>query len=44
MFGPVEGLDVEGAEQVFDEVGGGIGELGGEVGQFVEQGGVGFPS
>src|ERR1017187_2352847 len=40
LLGAVEDLDVQGGEQVLDQGGGGVGEGGGQVGQFVEQGGV----
>ena len=40
LFGAVEDLDVQGVEQGFDQAGGGVVELAGQVGQFVEQGGV----
>jgi hypothetical protein len=38
LFGPVQDLDVRGVEQAGDQVGGGLVELAGQVGQLVEQG------
>jgi hypothetical protein len=38
LFGPVEDLDVQRVDQGFDQVGGGGGELVGQVGQLVQQG------
>jgi hypothetical protein len=38
LFGLVQDLDVRGVEQAGDQVGGGLVELAGQVGQFVEQG------
>jgi hypothetical protein len=38
LFGPVEDLGVQGVDEGFDQVGGGVVELADQVGQFVEQG------
>jgi len=40
LFGAVEDLEVQGGKPALDRRDGGGGEGGGEVGQFVEQGGV----
>jgi hypothetical protein len=37
LLGPVEDLDVQRVDQGFDQGGGGVAELAGHVGQFVEQ-------
>jgi hypothetical protein len=40
LFGAVEDLEVQGGEQVLDQRDGRVGQGGGQVGQFVEQGGI----